>query len=294
MACGGGCSGYPPPQVGDGTSCTWCGDSEWIDPDPDPPVLVPTSAAPIDEGIFTGYAPWEVDADAAFGDLFASAALGCVNVGYDRSANESCRFIDELQAWKDRNQELYCSFHRAKCDANDRGRTHLVLGGLGIIPVLGILFNGADAVLYIGEGDSIGAAIAIGASVPVAGAIGRIGRFAAASTRTLPVALPVALSVGRNAEKGVDVYLGMENSASIYVGISNSIIRRGREHGAVFEYLQTLTRNPVTRGEARAIEQALIVRNPGFMNKINSISPSHAWYGEAVDWGEQWLRGMGL
>jgi hypothetical protein len=26
----------------------------------------------------------------------------------------------------------------------------------------------------------------------------------------------------------------------------------------------------------------------------NSISPTHAWYQQAVDWGEQWLRDNGL
>jgi hypothetical protein len=34
----------------------------------------------------------------------------------------------------------------------------------------------------------------------------------------------------------------------------------------------------VTRGEARAIEKARIVRNPGFENGINSISPTHGYY----------------
>lgn len=43
---------------------------------------------------------------------------------------------------------------------------------------------------------------------------------------------------------------------------------------------------PVTRGQARAIEQALIVRNPGFNNKINSISPTHSYYDDAASWGD--------
>jgi len=53
--------------------------------------------------------------------------------------------------------------------------------------------------------------------------------------------------------------------------------------------LDPITTSAVTRGEARAIEQALIVRNPGFNNKINSISPNHSYYQDAVDWGEAWL-----
>lgn len=58
--------------------------------------------------------------------------------------------------------------------------------------------------------------------------------------------------------------------------------------------MQQVTEQGVTRGEARAIEQALIVRNPGFENKINSISPSRPFYHQAVDWGESWLQGHGF
>jgi hypothetical protein len=46
-------------------------------------------------------------------------------------------------------------------------------------------------------------------------------------------------------------------------------------------------------GEARAIEQALIKRNPGFQNIRNSISPKHSWYEDAVNWGESWLKTNG-
>lgn len=53
-----------------------------------------------------------------------------------------------------------------------------------------------------------------------------------------------------------------------------------------------LRQNQVTRGEARTIEQALIVENPGFTNKINNISPKHAYYDDAVSWGQAWLRRM--
>ncbi len=54
------------------------------------------------------------------------------------------------------------------------------------------------------------------------------------------------------------------------------------------------TTSPLTRGEARAVEQAMIERNPGFENKINSISPNHDWFDQAVEWGENWLRSNGL
>jgi hypothetical protein len=39
---------------------------------------------------------------------------------------------------------------------------------------------------------------------------------------------------------------------------------------------------------------ALINRNPGFEIIRNSISPNHSWYGQAVEWGEAWLKGNGF
>ena len=62
--------------------------------------------------------------------------------------------------------------------------------------------------------------------------------------------------------------------------LQRDVTRRAAEHGSRF------TLQPVTRGQARAIEQALITRNPGFENIRNSISPSHSWYPQAVNWGE--------
>ena len=70
--------------------------------------------------------------------------------------------------------------------------------------------------------------------------------------------------------------------------ITNNLGRRQAQHGSKY-VLDPITTSAVTRGEARAIEQALIVRNPGFNNKINSISPNHSYYQDAVDWGEAWL-----
>lgn len=85
----------------------------------------------------------------------------------------------------------------------------------------------------------------------------------------------------------------LQNGQRVYVGITNDIMRRAAEHGARFDVRQ-ITQFLLTRGEARAIEQALIVRNPLFQNVINSISPKHPWYGDAVAWGEAWLRANGL
>ena len=61
------------------------------------------------------------------------------------------------------------------------------------------------------------------------------------------------------------------------------------------------------RGKARAIEEALIVRgcgrdlsrckdvaDPVLTNRIHSISPTHPYYQEALDWGEDWLKVNGV
>jgi hypothetical protein len=47
------------------------------------------------------------------------------------------------------------------------------------------------------------------------------------------------------------------------------------------------------RTEARAVEQALILRNRG-LNLRNSISPARTWYKEAVKFGVAWLKENGF
>ena len=90
----------------------------------------------------------------------------------------------------------------------------------------------------------------------------------------------------------VHVYFGVRDGKPLYAGITNNVGRRQAQHGDQF-VLDPLTTDPVTRGQARAIEQALIERNPGFKNEINSISPRLSYYQSAVDWGEAWLQANG-
>jgi hypothetical protein len=99
---------------------------------------------------------------------------------------------------------------------------------------------------------------------------------------------------GKNADAGVDVYVGVRNGQAVYCGISCNLTTRAAQHGSRFDALDALTTSSITRGEARAIEQAVIVRNPGFENVRNSISPTHSWYQQAVDWGEAWLKTHGF
>ena len=106
-------------------------------------------------------------------------------------------------------------------------------------------------------------------------------------------ALPQELAVGRNAQSGVHVYHGVDAGKPVYAGITDDIARRQAQHGGRF-VLDQLTPAGVTRGQARAIEEALIVRNPGFQNLRHEISPSHSWYRDALNWGNDWLTGQGL
>ena len=50
-----------------------------------------------------------------------------------------------------------------------------------------------------------------------------------------------------------------------------------------------ITDEPLTRRQARAIEQVLNEDNPQFSNKINSISSKRDWYNDATEWARKWL-----
>ncbi|MGW0215611.1 RHS repeat-associated core domain-containing protein [Micromonospora chokoriensis] len=112
--------------------------------------------------------------------------------------------------------------------------------------------------------------------------------------RLLGVVLPDALTVGRNAAGGYKVYKGYaeDGTSWVYSGITKQrITTRQAQHrssGKTFK-IKPITPGFVTKGEARAIEQALILRDKG-LNEINSISPKHKYYEQAVEWGEAWLR----
>jgi hypothetical protein len=89
------------------------------------------------------------------------------------------------------------------------------------------------------------------------------------------------------------VYYGIKNGEINYVGITKNPIKRAAQHGERFDRLDILTEEPLTRRQARAIEQVLINRNSNLSNKINSISPKQIWYKKAVEWGEAWLKERG-
>ena len=98
--------------------------------------------------------------------------------------------------------------------------------------------------------------------VATGAATGAAGKFAAGKVKSLirgkpAVSLPQALS-GDPAD--TYVYYGKKGGKPVYVGITNDLKRRQMEHGTRFR-LEPITKTPLIRGEARAVEQALI-NNP--------------------------------
>ena len=116
---------------------------------------------------------------------------------------------------------------------------------------------------------------------------------AAAAPASLGALSKVASSSLLVGKANTHVYLGIRNGAAVYVGITKAPLLRQAAHAERFT-LRLITKEPLTRRQARAIEQSLIERNPGFENKINSISPSRSWYNEAKEWGDSWLKSNGF
>jgi RHS repeat-associated protein len=138
-----------------------------------PKVVTSQQAAPADNDLFTGFNPWAVDADPTLTSLYSQLTNECNDL-LDQAA---CDVAGDIFDWKKRNRDMYCFFHRAECDAHDRDGLHNLLGAGGMLPVIGILFDGADALLYIGEGDLIGAGMAIGFALPLVGDAARAGKL---------------------------------------------------------------------------------------------------------------------
>lgn len=99
---------------------------------------------------------------------------------------------------------------------------------------------------------------------------------------------------GRAAGEAIhDVYIGYRAGKPVYVGITNDLARRTCEHGARFDAFAKVTNAPVTRDQARAMEQVIMNQNPQFENVKNSIAPTRSWYEEAVQWAESILGQKG-
>jgi hypothetical protein len=112
--------------------------------------------------------------------------------------------------------------------------------------------------------------------------------------------LPIELTQGPvNQRGGVVVYYGLDPNTRqpVYVGITNDLARRAREHGPRFGGLR-LVQNlvtgsplpPMTGGEARAVEEYLIRANPTFQNARHEIAPGRSISRDAADFARQVLH----
>jgi len=117
-------------------------------------------------------------------------------------------------------------------------------------------------------------------------ALKAVDNIVADASNTLNIT-PKSLSQG---SPNTHVYLGINDGNPTYVGITKNISKRQSQHGDRFDYLKQITKEPLTRRQARAIEQVLKETNPNFTNKINSISPKREWYNDAINWGQNWLK----
>jgi len=103
--------------------------------------------------------------------------------------------------------------------SGDTGGLHLVLGGLGAIPIVGIAFDAADAFVSALEGDIVGVGLSLGAMVPFAGdALFNGAKVARAGVKALKGAdegLATARALGRAGEEASGV---VKNTTRIDVG----------------------------------------------------------------------------
>ena len=114
----------------------------------------------------------------------------------------------------------------------------------------------------------------------------------------------------RKPSKPYYVYFGMEwqtvNGAQVewpvYVGITNNLKVRYNKHNNAwnkkygvdrFSRLQEITYGPLTKNEAHAIEQLIIVKNPQFQNLRNSIDRLRLLYPPAALFAMTYLETNG-
>jgi hypothetical protein len=104
----------------------------------------------------------------------------------------------------------------------------------------------------------------------------------------------------RGAAEANVVYRSVTAAGQVqYVGITNNLARRAAEHLAGRGIQVEKVLGGLSRGDARAVEQALIEihglgKNGGtLLNRINSIAPSNPAYAQQVQRGYELLQSIG-
>jgi hypothetical protein len=201
--------------------------------------------------------------------------------------------------WKSIGNAIKATIQTVVNVATDNlGTIQTLLDVAGMIPVVGEVFDVANGIIYAAQGDALNAALSFAACIPVAGNIATGAKLVG---KTVDVVPDIVKAVDNTPASLLDgprdawVYYGVKDGERKYIGITNDLARREAEHvNDKFDYLDPLNTEPMTRAQARAIEQAGIENNPNFSNIRNSISPNQSWYNEAVSWGNSWLTIYGL
>ena len=166
------------------------------------------------------------------------------------------------------------------------GHVIFLAGKLILVPATKMVVS---ALAKVG-GKAVLAGVMKAGITPLLGAISGVIKNAAGN---VPASL-LRNTTGRFLSKEYSVYFGMRGGKAVYTGITRqSLAQRLAQHGDRFTSLQEVATN-LTRRQARAVEQALIERNPNFENVINSISANRVWYNDVMTWGRAFLSGSGL
>lgn len=119
-------------------------------------------------------------------------------------------------------------------------------------------------------------------------------RATSSAASKAPVYVPKAVKVVKDLFGGSNyVYKGFKDGKDVYAGITNNVAKRQLQHGDRFQ-IEPLNDTPLARIQARSIEEALIMRNPQYENKIHSISPKNVNYKGYLEWGDRWLDQNGI
>jgi hypothetical protein len=114
---------------------------------------------------------------------------------------------------------------------------HTGLDGIGLIPAFGEIADGANALIYLAEGDHINAGLSAAAMIPLAG-------YGA-----------TAIKYGRKAEKLVDIYSATKNGKKYFGQSVNLVTRYTRK---VTKEIRPVLLAKVPKRLANAVEQQMI------------------------------------
>ena len=167
---------------------------------------------------------------------------------------------------------------------------------VGLVPGVGEIADGANALISLGRGDVAGATLSAASMLPIVGdAIGKGGKIARLGKANNTSKIEYSDEFLEWLNKGDSnnmVYFGqLDDGSIVYTGITKQTLndrltqhqRQGKEFVDLLPQHENLTRN-----QARALEQYYIENGPNRQNKINSISSNNRFYDEAKQWASNY------